>query len=233
MALKNYVLDMFNLRKDRTGFFRADSEAVPVISQERAIEVFDLLKQMNNIAYGYTDDGCYARAHLMCRKLFDTGLMPEKAWAFETEHRELIVKFPHGEQTWWFHVAPVLNVEDGKGGHTQMVFDPSLFDGPVTLKEWGDIMQAGADQIFIVPCGKAPGYYRGDYTPYHRTGWATDAKAEKVMNEYVQLQAEQDFMPAVFPSSMRNNAANDEKWAQPQSSDARKAGERPCLNRQA
>lgn len=225
------MLDMFNLRKDRTGFFRAEPDAVPVISPERAIEVFDILKSMDNIAYGYTDDGCYARAHLMCRSLFGMGLVPEKAWAFETDNRELVVQFPHGEQTWWFHVAPVLNIEDGKGGHTPMVFDPSLFDGPVTLKEWGDIMQAESDQLFITLCGKAPGYYRGDYTPYNRTGWATDAKAEKVMAEYVQLQNEQDFIPAVFPSPLRN-AANDEKWGQRPVAQ-KKTGEQICRNQQA
>lgn len=222
---------MFNLRKDRTGFFRVAPDAVPVISQARALEVFDVLKNMDNIAYGYTDDGGYARTHLMCRNLFGAGLVPEKAWAFETDNRELIVKFPHGEQTWWFHVAPVLNVDDGKGGYVQMVFDPSLFDGPVTLKEWGDIMQAAPDQIFTAPCGKAPAKYTGDYTPYHRTGWATDTAAIKVMDEYVQLQNEQGFMPSVFPSDMRN-AANDERW-NVQPADAKKTGGQPCRNQKA
>jgi hypothetical protein len=231
MALREYVLDMFNLRKDRTGFFRAAPDAVPVISQARALDVFDTLKNMDNIAYNYTDDGCYARTHLMCRNLFGAGLVPEKAWAFETDNRELIVKFPHGEQTWWFHVAPVLNVDDGKGGYVPMVFDPSLFDGPVTLKEWGDIMQAEENQIFIAPCGKAPGYHRGDYTPYHRTGWATDNAALSVMDEYVQLQKEQDFTPHVFPSQMRN-AANDERW-NTQPAAAKKTGGQPCRNQKA
>lgn len=233
MRFKEFMLDVFNIRCDRSGFFGRAPDAVSVISPDRALEVFDRLKEMNNIAYGYTDDGCYARAHLMCRALFDMGMVPEKAWAFETDQRELIVKFPHGEQTWWFHVAPVIAVEDGAGGVQPMVFDPSLFDGPVTLKEWGDIMQAGADQLFIAPCGKAPGKYKGDYTPFNRTGYATDANAAKVMRDYTRLQNEQGFVPEVFPSQMRN-ASNDENWDQSRPSPVpQKSGGPRCQSRQA
>jgi hypothetical protein len=231
MRLKEFLLDAFNIRCDRSGFFRYAPDAASVVSPARAIRVFDTLRQMDNIAYGYTDDGCYARAHLMCRRMCAMGLMPEKAWAFETDNRELVVRFPHGEQTWWFHVAPVLGVEDGSGGHRPMVFDPSLFDGPATLKEWGDIMKAEAGQISVVSCGRPPATYTGDYTHYLRTGAATDAKAEKVMREYVGLQSRQGFMPVVFPSALRN-AVNDCSW-DAGSAVPEKAGGVPCRNQRA
>ena len=79
-------------------------------------------------------------------------------------------------------------------------------------------MHADPKSIFVTPCGKAPPQYTGDYTPFHRTGWRTDAKAEKMMADYVRLQNEQGFMPEVFPSPLRSRfmtpdaSANDEAF---------------------
>lgn len=209
MAVVHHLKDMFNLSKDRSAFFTPSPDAETVVSPARAMEIFDTLKNMKHLAYGYTDDGCYARAHLMCRQILDMNAVPQKAWAFETEKRDLVVNYPEGDQIWWFHVAPVLKVDNGKGGHVAMVLDPSLFDGPATVKEWREVMKAEANQVFIVDCGAAPKGYTGDYTPFHRTGWTTDAKAEKLMFDYVPLQGLNGGMPTVFPSRMRAESAND------------------------
>lgn len=217
--MKGLLLDIFNLRSDRTGFFNSAPDAASVVTPARAMEIFEELAGMPNMAYGYTDDGCYARAHLMCKKMIDMNVVPEKAWAFETPARELTVNFPHGEQVWWFHVAPTLGVDTGTGQrYEKMAFDPSLFDGPVPIKKWGEVMHADPKSIFVTPCGKAPPQYTGDYTPFHRTGRRTDAKAEKMMADYVRLQNEQGFMPEVFPSPLRSRfmtpdaSANDEAF---------------------
>lgn len=196
---------MFNLRSDRTGFFYPEPGAASVVSPARAMEIFEELAGMRHLAFGYTDDGCADRAHLMCKKMFSMNTVPEKAWAFETPKQDLVVNFPHGEQFWWFHVAPTLGVDTGTGQRFEkMAFDPSLFDGPVPIKRWGEVMKADPKNVFVMPCGKAPPQYTGDYTPYNRTGHRTDAHAERKLNDYVRLQEEQGFMPEVFPSPMRS-----------------------------
>lgn len=200
--IKNVLLDVFNRRSDRASLFAGRENARAVISCVEAVEAFDQLANMRNIAYGYTDDGCYARAHLMCRRLIDMDIIPEKAWAFETKDRELVVHYPNGkEQTWWFHVAPVVEVDMLNGTTAKMVLDPSMFDGPVGVRQWTDRMGAEMSQVSIVPAGSAPEKYKGDYTPFHRTNFSTDRKAEKVMRDYCRLQ--DTVKPSVFMSAFR------------------------------
>lgn len=204
MAMKGFIKDIFNLRSNRTAFFNVAPDAASIVTPDRALEIFDTLANMPGLAHGYTDDGCYARAHLMCKQMIGMNLKPEKAWAFETPDNELKVNFPHGEQIWWFHVAPTLGVDTGRGkAFEKMVFDPSLFDGPVTVDHWAKTMNADRKNVHVVPCGKPAPAQMGDYTPIHRTGWRTDAQAEKLMDEYIQLQNEQGFMPQLFPSPLR------------------------------
>jgi len=137
MTINPHLRDIFNLRRDRSGFFPVAEDAVRVVSPAQALEIFDTLRAMQNISHEYTDDGCAQRAHLMCRALVDMKLAPEKGWAFETPKRDLVVDYPHVSQIWWFHVAPVLRVASEKGGAEPMAFDTVLFDGPATMKEWG------------------------------------------------------------------------------------------------
>ena len=83
------------------------------ISLNRAVEIFDQLADMEDIAFGYTE-GCYARAHIMCRRLMEMGLTPQKAWAFEGKKR-LLVDLPDIGEGWWSHVAPTLLVRTPDG----------------------------------------------------------------------------------------------------------------------
>src|SRR5947209_1999239 len=87
------------------------------------------------LALRYPADGCYARTHLMVQKLLDRRLAPTKVWAFasfpdllwaETSHH------PDGRVQWGYHVAPVLAVRGPEGNSQEMVFDPLLFDQPVS-----------------------------------------------------------------------------------------------------
>jgi hypothetical protein len=52
------------------------------------------------------------------------------------------------------------------GAVQDMVFDPGLFDGPVSLDEWGNIMKANPSHLQIAPFGVPPKGYSGDYQPY-------------------------------------------------------------------
>jgi hypothetical protein len=169
----------------------AKSDPLP-LSLEQAIAVFDQLADMEDIAFGYADDGCHARAHLMCRKMQEMGLTPQKAWAFEGTDR-LTVGINGRKLRWYFHVAPTLSVQMPDGMVRDMVIDPSLFDGPVSLKEWGDIMKAHPEKLQIVPFGAPPNGYEGDYAPGGghisiQTSSDTDEKAAKTMKTYLGFQ---------------------------------------------
>jgi hypothetical protein len=164
----------------------------PPLPLERVIEIFDQLADMEDIAFGYADDGCHARAHLMCRKMQGMGLTPQKAWAFEKDNDRLTVGINGRKLRWWFHVAPALPVQMPDGTVQDMVIDPSLFDGPVSLKEWGDIMKAHPEKLQIVPFGVAPDGYGGDYIPGRMhvatTSSDTDEDATKITKTYLGFQ---------------------------------------------
>lgn len=65
-----------------------------------------------------------------------------------------IANYPGGGVTWGYHVAPLVNVDDGGGGGpTPTVMDPSLGAGPLTVDQWvgrqtaspGDVVTATTD----------------------------------------------------------------------------------------
>ena len=172
------------------------------VTPERAQEIFDQLAAMPDIAFGYANDGCYARAHIMCRRMFDMELTPKKSWAFEGDDEKLLVKMPDGRSAeWWYHVAAVLPVQLPNGKVEDMVIDPSLFDGPVTLQKWGRVMGAPPEKLSITRCGESPPHCFADYQPTSPTTTRTDERAAKRMQEYLGYQGKRK--PAVFPSTFR------------------------------
>ncbi|MDD4973988.1 MAG: protein-glutamine glutaminase family protein [Bacteriovorax sp.] len=97
-------------------------------------KLFKKAKNMSDIPFGYKDDGCYARAHVMARRFEEMGIPTEKAWI----KGSLFV--PGTDIKWNYHVAPVINVKDKKGKIKKYVIDPSLADNAVTLDEWVESM---------------------------------------------------------------------------------------------
>ncbi len=113
----------------------ATSEAeVKTITPEKAQELFDMAKAMDDIAWGYKMDGCYARAHLMARRFEELGIEVDKAWL----KGSLRAKGKDGAEDiqWNFHVAPIVYVKDEEGKVQKMVIDPSVEDKPVTAQQW-------------------------------------------------------------------------------------------------
>ena len=127
----------------------ADKEPEKKVDEKaKAQEMFDELANDKNIPFGYPKDCCFARAHEMCRQLEAKGVKCGKTWYYSADWpaegsedyppANLFVSglpktdvIPDGSLKWTYHVAPTVEV-DGK----PMVFDPSMFKGPVTPEEW-------------------------------------------------------------------------------------------------
>jgi hypothetical protein len=85
------------------------------------------------IPFNYPDDGCWGRAHEMCRLMIAAGITPNKVWIFGSL-RAASQNNPNCQVLWGWHVAPTLSVD------TQTyVIDPALFNGPVTQSTWAGV----------------------------------------------------------------------------------------------
>jgi hypothetical protein len=115
------------------------------ISEAKAQEVFDAMNATSCapltvpppcIPFLYPDDGCWGRAHEMCRLMIAMGLSPKKVWIQGWLHVNTRNN-PNCQVHWGWHVAPTLCV---RGPwffwRRRMVIDPSLFTKPVTKEEW-------------------------------------------------------------------------------------------------
>ena len=88
------------------------------------------------IPFLYPDDGCWARAHEMCRLMVEAGVKPAKVWIDGWPLTVATKNNPNCSVTWGWHVAPTLCVRTYLCSKTTYVIDPSLFTGPVTLATW-------------------------------------------------------------------------------------------------
>jgi hypothetical protein len=147
------------------------------ISMARAQEVFDAIGATTCdpltvpapcIPFLYPDNGCWTRAHEMCRLMIAMGLSPRKIWISGTlnaatrNRDDCIVR-------WGWHVAPILCVRSGGffPKAESMVFDPSLFPRPVTQADWKGAMRDPKATLLETD---AANYYRGSTDPdYTRT----------------------------------------------------------------
>ena len=135
------------------------------IEPDQAAEIFAELTAAEDLALRFPADGCYARTHLMVRRLLDRGLAPSKVWAFAASATDLLwtetPDHPDGRVQWQYHVAPVLVVRGPDGGTREMVFDPLLFDRQVPVEEWRSALRhtdSGANGSW----GTAAARTRGD-----------------------------------------------------------------------
>jgi Glutaminase len=115
------------------------------ISMTKAQQVFDSMNSRSCapltvpvpcIPFLFPDDGCWARAHEMCRLMIGMGLSPRKVWIRGSLY--VSTKNNPNCHVWWgWHVAPTLCVRGPGFFQTQrMVIDPSLFTTPVSNATW-------------------------------------------------------------------------------------------------
>jgi hypothetical protein len=136
-------------------FISSKSEIVSPkpLSMKEAYEFFCDLADKRTMAWGYVRVSCYPKAYLACEEALRRGHHPMKAWAFARDKDHPISgQHPSGGAFNWdrYHVAMALPVDMEKGRSEKMVFDPTLFDAPVTLEEWRTTIGADADRVDIL-----------------------------------------------------------------------------------
>jgi len=91
------------------------------------------------VPFMYPDDGCWARAHEMCRLMLNMGPSPRKVWIRRSAGGVLHVNTRNNPQCfveWGWHVAPTLCVRTDWFSTQRMVMDPSMFSSPVPVATW-------------------------------------------------------------------------------------------------
>jgi hypothetical protein len=117
------------------------------VSATRAQQIFDAMNATSCdpltvpapcIPFRYPDDGCWARAHEMCRLILGMGVTPKKVWIQASTRLHVDTRNnPDCFVEWGWHVAPTLCVRGSVYlGTQEMVIDPSLFTTPVSKATW-------------------------------------------------------------------------------------------------
>jgi len=133
------VLEKFALARVPARPKTALLPASETVTPEQAAQVFSWMRSQTDIAYAFPLDGCYARAHLMVKRMQTRGYTPFKVWAFANGSESLQVRtsnIPRGQVEWGYHVAPAVRVRYRGGNQYWLVIDPSMFSQPVRISEW-------------------------------------------------------------------------------------------------
>ncbi len=115
--------------------YPVDPYNLPSVSQSEAEAFFSSVRRQPHIPFQYPSNGCWVRAHEMCRlieRYFDNDprVVVAKIWNFG----KLTVKTDNNPDClvkWLYHVAPVVKV-----GEELLVIDPSLFERPMSVDAW-------------------------------------------------------------------------------------------------
>ena len=175
------------------GFVENEKKGITadIISETKAQQLFDSFKADESIPFGYPIDGCYARATMMTRIAEAENIQMAKIYAEGvlrvTDHSPL-----YPELRWGFHVAPIIGVKQQNGKVVDMVFDPGLFDRPVTVAEWTKKMQAPGEpspQIDAIYYGSRFQFGRRDWENSKNNWHSRDVERSKqILAEYKDIQ---------------------------------------------
>jgi hypothetical protein len=100
------------------------TEQRAIVTQEQADRAFKIAEGIDYLPWGYTADGCYARALYMSMELAVERIPSSNQYIYATGDGALM---PVNGPTWGWHVAPMVKVT-AEG--TPMIIDPSLFSAP-------------------------------------------------------------------------------------------------------
>jgi len=165
------------------------------ISMARAQQVFNAMSATSCapltvpvpcIPFMYPDDGCWGRAHEMCRLMIAMGLSPRKVW-IQGSLKAATKNNPNCFVYWGWHVAPTLCVRRSFFRTEQMVIDPSLFTMPVTQATWKSVQ--GDPNATLTPSTADIFYLWGNVTDptYAQTNQVLATYRLQLMNRSVQI----------------------------------------------
>ncbi len=106
---------------------------------EELTAMVDSFTDESGIPFGYIKDGCYARAHLMDESFRQHGINFAKMFV----RGDLGAKNEHMTAHWWYHVAPLVFVDDGNGNPAAKIIDPGFSKRPMDPEEWVKAMNRG------------------------------------------------------------------------------------------
>ena len=154
------------------------------VSPEEADRLFNTVSKMKGIPFGYLEDGCQARAHIIADRLEKMGVKTEKVWMAGDLTPVKDPKIP-----WRFHVAVVIQVKNSDGVLEKHVIDPSLASRPVSVEKWASLLHVNGDGPLtpsLFPPPSNSGFYQratlsyspsSIYLPYSLGGETMTAKA--------------------------------------------------------
>lgn len=121
------------------------------ITLDEAISLFYEIADNQDIPF-HASQACQARCSDMTNILNERGIPAKFVCAYARANKALWVDWHHGMKAiggWVYHIAPIVQVTDENGQTRDLVFDPSLFDGPVSVRDWGNQMQADKNGLVI------------------------------------------------------------------------------------
>lgn len=173
-----------------------ESISISVISQEKAHSLFRSFAQNPDIPFKYLVEGCHARAHEMARMAESQKVIMGKIYV-EGDLQAKTASWKKPLQQWGWHVSTTVYVVKPDGSKELMVFDPSLFDRPVSVEEWKNKFMDTSDdfrpQIRKVYYGSRYQYYR-NYEDY-KSGWE-DKDVSDVKERFEKYRQLQESSPA-------------------------------------
>ncbi len=119
-----------------TSPFTHEVYKVSLLTTEESKELFNLFANKSLISFDLIHDGCYERAYLMIThaklKKVEFGKTVVEVTNPHVAKIEVISPDVPWILRWNYHVAPYAFVKTPDGGIQKLIFDPSLFDSPVT-----------------------------------------------------------------------------------------------------
>lgn len=125
------------------------NDDIKAIDRKEAQALFDAFKSAREINWLVLDRHCEARADMMCELAARQGLRMSKIWAsaepferlsaltgMESKLTTTLDRAGTERVDWNYHVAAANLVQSDDGNVRNTVFDPVLFDKPVSVPEW-------------------------------------------------------------------------------------------------
>jgi len=127
------------------------AQAKDLFNQVNALTCDPLNPKSTCIPFKYPDDGCWGRAHEMCRLFAKRGITGGKVWNYGNLRADT-PNNPNCQVQWGYHVAPILNVTQPDGTAKPYVIDPAMFNQPVPVATWADAQHDSEAQSEFSDC---------------------------------------------------------------------------------